>query len=450
MKKFIVVVFLISFSNCLNAQVGIGTTNPYSQLDIRASNQATPQNNDGILIPKVDNFPTTVPTVNQDGMVVYATGNGTPTKGFYYWDNALLNWVVFSTGGQDHDWYEQGTTTAPNNINDNKFTFGNIGIGKNIANWPLDVESTVNGRAISVLVNGSSNSAGYGLYNIVSSTGTGAQFGVSNIVSGAGNGAKYGSYNFISATSGGTHYGVFSSATKTGSYAGYFNGDLFCNDRLILPSANDATQLDGSGVIEIGGYLRIDDNELITDAFGTLSLQRDNSGILRVDETTLVVDGSTNRVGIGTGTPSYQLELTTNSAAKPTSSAWSVTSDSRLKKDIKPFTDGLESIKKIDPVWFTYNGKANMPNETGVGTIAQDFQKIAPYMVSTWEYRKDVDSKPEEYLAIDYGPLNFVIVNAIKEQQEIIEKQQSEIDFLKKELDEMKVSLNTISSSLKN
>lgn len=68
---------------CLS-QVGINTTTPEARLEIRSSNQATPSNIDGILIPKIDEYPAANPTAAQDGMLVYATGNGSVTKGFYY------------------------------------------------------------------------------------------------------------------------------------------------------------------------------------------------------------------------------------------------------------------------------------------------------------------------------------------------------------------------------
>jgi len=74
------------------SQVGIGTTTPEAKLDIRSSNQNSPSNTDGILIPKIDEFPTTNPNAGQDGMLVYVTGLGTPTKGFYFWDGALNAW----------------------------------------------------------------------------------------------------------------------------------------------------------------------------------------------------------------------------------------------------------------------------------------------------------------------------------------------------------------------
>jgi len=92
MKNLLYLLLLLPI--LLNAQVGIGTTDPKAKLDIRASNQATPANNDGLLIPKIDEYPTTNPTALQDGMLVFVTGNGSITKGFYYWDNASTSWIT--------------------------------------------------------------------------------------------------------------------------------------------------------------------------------------------------------------------------------------------------------------------------------------------------------------------------------------------------------------------
>ena len=62
-----------------------------------------------------------------------------------------------------------------------------------------------------------------------------------------------------------------------------------------------------------------------------------------------------------------------------------------------------------------------MPNETGVGVIAQDLQKIAPYMVSTWSYKKDEkDETGKEYLGVDNGAMTYMLINAIKEGKKVI------------------------------
>jgi len=51
MKKYCKMLFVL-FSYTMTAQVGINTTDPHAQLEIKASNQANPNPNDGILIPK--------------------------------------------------------------------------------------------------------------------------------------------------------------------------------------------------------------------------------------------------------------------------------------------------------------------------------------------------------------------------------------------------------------
>ena len=66
------------------------------------------------------------------------------------------------------------------------------------------------------------------------------------------------------------------------------------------------------------------------------------------------------------------------------------------QKEVKPFTDGLTLINKINPVWFQYNGKGGMPNDgkNYVGIIAQEMKETAPYTIDTF---KDKESHTEYY-----------------------------------------------------
>lgn len=100
--KLIIFLILVLAAYKTAAQVGINTTSPEAQLDIRSSNQATPTNTDGVLIPKIDLFPVTNPTALQQGMLVYLTTTATfasssRNPGFYYWDNASTNWIGIQT-----------------------------------------------------------------------------------------------------------------------------------------------------------------------------------------------------------------------------------------------------------------------------------------------------------------------------------------------------------------
>ena len=58
-----------------------------------------------------------------------------------------------------------------------------------------------------------------------------------------------------------------------------------------------------------------------------------------------------------------------------------------------------------------------------VGVIAQEINEVLPEVV---EYASDVD----EY-GVTYGNITGLLIEAIKEQQQLITKQQSEIDELK-------------------
>ena len=90
-RILLLALFCISF---VNAQVGIGTTTPKSSLDITISDSANPSSTDGLLIPRIDVFPTINPTVDQQGMLVYlTTTTGIDLPGFYYWNNTTTTWV---------------------------------------------------------------------------------------------------------------------------------------------------------------------------------------------------------------------------------------------------------------------------------------------------------------------------------------------------------------------
>ncbi len=136
-------------------------------------------------------------------------------------------------------------------------------------------------------------------------------------------------------------------------------------------------------------------------------------------------------VGVWGGTTSYTLELagTSGTAAKPGGGSWTSTSDRRLKQDIHDYAEGLDAIMQIHPVRYRYTEETGYNTETEyVGVIAQEIQEIAPYMVSTFEKNQ------QEYLAVDPSALTYMLVNAVKEQQALMQAMQSRIDELSSEI----------------
>jgi len=123
----------------------------------------------------------------------------------------------------------------------------------------------------------------------------------------------------------------------------------------------------------------------------------------------LYVDNATGYVGLGTTSPSYQLQLSTDSAAKPGTSSWTIASDSRLKNVGQAFTRSLDSLKLIHPIKFNYKqGNAlGLPGDQEyVGVLAQDVQAGVPEAVSTDE---------KGYLHMNTDAVFWTVVNSVKE-----------------------------------
>ncbi|MEZ4816572.1 MAG: hypothetical protein R2776_01165 [Flavobacteriaceae bacterium] len=101
------------FVTPLLSQVGINNSNPNATLDIEATNLMTPSSEDGILIPRVNDFPSVNPGAAQDGMMIFVTGDGAPPKGFYYWDDDAGSWISINGDKNTLDeGYDQGGAGA--------------------------------------------------------------------------------------------------------------------------------------------------------------------------------------------------------------------------------------------------------------------------------------------------------------------------------------------------
>lgn len=258
MKKLIIILIVIAIPQLGFSQVGINTTSPNAQFDVRSSNQASPTNTDGILIPKIDAFPLTNPTAAQNSMMVYLTTTSSgKSPGFYYWDEATTSWKGFG-GMSDADFYEVATTNPPDAITDAMFHSGNVGIGNATPTCKLDVEettslissvinvkhsnptstaklikTTVNSGALAsgVITSNENNIAltnsvqGIGVLNAISGTTNDAVYGFRNLISNVGSSIKYGLNNSFTGTGTGSVYGVsnrFATNTTT-QQNGVFN-----------------------------------------------------------------------------------------------------------------------------------------------------------------------------------------------------------------------------------
>lgn len=180
MKTVLRLVFIFCFFQ-MQAQVGINTTAPDAQLDIKASSQTSPTNKDGLLIPRVDDFPATNPTAAQQGMMVYLmVTSGVNPPGLYYWDNLTTSWIgISSTANGDKDWYKAGTTLTPSNTDD-MYHMANVGIGLANPLSKLHVKNSDSGLTPNSTAVATIESSNGTYFNLLSGGESGVLFGANS------------------------------------------------------------------------------------------------------------------------------------------------------------------------------------------------------------------------------------------------------------------------------
>ena len=130
----------------------------------------------------------------------------------------------------------------------------------------------------------------------------------------------------------------------------------------------------------------------------------------------------------GTGNVRFQVTGTGNVYASADVIAYYSFSDKRLKTNIKPTTNNLEKVLKLEPVEYTWkDGKRDGRKE--IGLVAQDVEKIVPEVVR--ENRRLSDDDNTLYKQVDYEHLVSTLIGAVQEQQDQIELLKAEIKELK-------------------
>jgi hypothetical protein len=115
-------------------------------------------------------------------------------------------------------------------------------------------------------------------------------------------------------------------------------------------------------------------------------------------------------VGIGTDTPGFKLEVN-GSAGKPGGGSWSVASDERLKRNIRPLTGTLDKLLTLHGVNFEYIAPEKIHELSGerMGLIAQEVEKVFP----DW-----VETAPDGYKRVTVRGLEALMVEALRQLRE--------------------------------
>lgn len=145
----------------------------------------------------------------------------------------------------------------------------------------------------------------------------------------------------------------------------------------------------------------------------------------------LTVLRSNNNIGIGTGTPAQKFvvynQTTTGSY---TTTGWAHSSDARLKTKIVPLENSLEKIIALHGVSYYWN---NQPEDNKqIGFIAQEVEKVFPEVI--------VKDSEGNYSMVPQN-LTAPIIEAIKEQQLLIEEKDKKIEALTEKLEQFELAL---------
>jgi hypothetical protein len=130
------------------------------------------------------------------------------------------------------------------------------------------------------------------------------------------------------------------------------------------------------------------------------------------------------RVGIGTTAPD-QLFSVNGNASKVGGGSWATFSDERLKNMLGGFNAGLREVLRLRPIRYQYrpdNALGLRSEGEYIGFSAQEVQKVIPEAVSTTD---------SGFLQINNDPILWAMLNAIKQQQLVIEQQQTQIAELR-------------------
>jgi hypothetical protein len=125
-----------------------------------------------------------------------------------------------------------------------------------------------------------------------------------------------------------------------------------------------------------------------------------------------------NKAGVGT-IGAIGANLNTNTVY------YNTASDRRLKEHIRPTHYGLADLLKLRVKDYNFIGTAAANRTTGF--LAQELFQVYPEAVKEGDTGATVTSA----WAVDYGKLTPLLVQAIQDQQALIEKQQAEIQALK-------------------
>ncbi len=153
------------------------------------------------------------------------------------------------------------------------------------------------------------------------------------------------------------------------------------------------------------------------------------------------------KVGIGTTSPSHILHV--NGIARSTQASFATSSDKRVKQDIVPLSEGIDTIMRLRPVSYRYKseyaeGKQGMDGLKR-GFVAQEVEAVVPAMVTQTTEEIGEGRTIEDFRILNNGDFTPILVKAVQELKQENDALRDELkaanDNFRRELDELKSAI---------
>jgi len=123
-----------------------------------------------------------------------------------------------------------------------------------------------------------------------------------------------------------------------------------------------------------------------------------------------------------------------------TANSFPTFSDYRLKKDIKPLSNGLDKILKLTGYYYHWKKENHKNSSRQIGVVAQEVAEVLPEIVHM---------SKDSFYTVDYSKLTAVLIEAVKTQNKEIKAQREKIENLEEKIDRFNSLENQVAELVK-